>query len=315
MVEALNPPNGEAPHYELAQAIKYAEMPKSLFRLRSATDDNIDAFRKDTIWLPHAGSFNDPFDSAYALSADQLIKVRGNEGIHQILDDPRSGDFYSKAEKDRIKNAKDSLIEAIDIFIEKDTAIPTAKKVALKSELYAGATHTLQGLLAKIVSRGQRSVRVACFTESLNSIVMWSHYASNHSGFALEYQLKPVVIKALNSQLWPVVYSQKFYDGTGHFQKPVSPKMKSHLPLIAALHKSTEWEYEREWRLVVPLGETDDPIFFSDAKPVAVYLGARMSGDGAHLLREEALKKGISVYQMQIAHDSFSLAPTAVITA
>ena len=31
---------------------------------------------------------------------------------------------------------------------------------------------------------------IACLSESINSVIMWSHYAQNHEGFALEYDLR-----------------------------------------------------------------------------------------------------------------------------
>ena len=31
---------------------------------------------------------------------------------------------------------------------------------------------------------------IACLSESIDSVIMWSHYAQNHEGFALEYYLR-----------------------------------------------------------------------------------------------------------------------------
>ena len=36
----------------------------------------------------------------------------------------------------------------------------------------------------------KETLRISCFSSRLDSIVMWSHYASNHTGYCVEYNLK-----------------------------------------------------------------------------------------------------------------------------
>lgn len=45
----------------------------------------------------------------------------------------------------------------------------------------------------------------------------------------------------------------------------------------AAINKSKEWSYEKEWRYVLPFGSTNKPITLPVPKPTAVYLGAMIS--------------------------------------
>ena len=42
----------------------------------------------------------------------------------------------------------------------------------------------------------QKTVKVACFSERVDSSIMWSHYADSHKGFCLEYKVKPGEIDA-----------------------------------------------------------------------------------------------------------------------
>ena len=41
----------------------------------------------------------------------------------------------------------------------------------------------------------RRSTFIACFSETVNSVTMWSHYAHSHKGFVLEYDLRNRQIK------------------------------------------------------------------------------------------------------------------------
>lgn len=48
---------------------------------------------------------------------------------------------------------------------------------------------------------------VACFSEAINSIIMWSHYTQNHEGFALEYDFNVLTeVMRTHSYVFPVIY-------------------------------------------------------------------------------------------------------------
>jgi hypothetical protein len=74
----------------------------------------------------------------------------------------------------------------------------------------------------------------------------------------------------------------------------------------AAIVKSTEWSYEKEWRIVLPIGEGkgfNRPFF----QPEAVYLGTRMSRENKETIINIAKQKQISVYQMKMKSNEFKL--------
>ena len=63
----------------------------------------------------------------------------------------------------------------------------------------------LSGCLNKI----KDAVRVVCLSEVYDSMLMWSHYAQNHTGFCIEYDFeeKDMFYKHLH----PVVYTKERY--------------------------------------------------------------------------------------------------------
>ena len=78
--------------------------------------------------------------------------------------------------------------------------------------------------------------------------LMWSHYTTDGSGFAIGYDKSAIAkLAGANGALLPVQYS----DRTAPIMGPIvlaSPR--SNLPKLLSL-KSDHWRYENEWRLIV----------------------------------------------------------------
>ena len=127
--------------------------------------------------------------------------------------------------------------------------------------------------------------RVSCFTETPYSILMWSHYANNHKGFCIEYEVptytEPYV--HLYHNLMPVIYGNQrvpiLEQCTRVLQSPrVTPDILWDIYKYGLLMKSDEWRYQNEWRLI-----SWDDLLSSDGhyncrffKIKKVYLGNRM---------------------------------------
>lgn len=97
---------------------------------------------------------------------------------------------------------------------------------------------------------------ICALTPKPNNLLMWAHYAKNHEGFCvgidsgilyeiqqnLAKQHKPVV-------LLKIKYSKKMPD-INFFQSMLSNDFKNHI-LQLLTSKSTHWEYEDEYRLML----------------------------------------------------------------
>ncbi|RMQ47698.1 hypothetical protein ALQ04_04197 [Pseudomonas cichorii] len=83
--------------------------------------------------------------------------------------------------------------------------------------------------------------------------------------------------------LWPVTYTEKLFDITHIFKAHRLRKDYNELFGIAAsLCKAVDWQYEREWRWVIPDGDREVKGFNRRAPLKAVHLGAEISD--AHAL-------------------------------
>ena len=147
---------------------------------------------------------------------------------------------------------------------------------------------------------------VACFTEDVTSILMWSHYADSSKGFVLQYDFKDLFL-SLKAEgfLFPVIYSKERFDATGYFHSLIMGNGGNILEsIISLLYKSTDWEYEKEWRAIIPgLNKLGDSFKFR-CKPKAIYYGERITNKDRNKLHEIAQEKGIEEYQMSLDHFS-----------
>lgn len=102
-----------------------------------------------------------------------------------------------------------------------------------------------------------------------DSIVMWSHYAAEHTGFCVE--LNPNVLPP-EFQIHPVVYLK-------HRPRINIFAARDSANKVAALSKNEEWRYEDEWRMMLgpPAGlKFPHEIDFPEGFITGVILGAKM---------------------------------------
>jgi hypothetical protein len=89
----------------------------------------------------------------------------------------------------------------------------------------------------------QKENAVFCMTEKKDDILMWAHYAGQHTGFCLEFRTdNPLFLRVR-----PVIYSRCLpKEDLGEFlTASIRP-----LPLYLVT-KAEDWAHEKEWRLVL----------------------------------------------------------------
>lgn len=172
----------------------------------------------------------------------------------------------------------------------------------------------MKALFPILAEESKKYCRIACFSENVDSILMWSHYADSHKGFVLEYDFRPILSNPIkNVLIAPVVYDEERLDVSSyvaweflHLLKVNSknPDIASHLKV--ALHKSSAWAYEKEWRLIdyPSPGSIKEAVSAISFKPKAIYYGAHMDAGRKDLLHGIAREKGIRVYEMFIDYSS-----------
>lgn len=280
--------------------------PKMLYRHRTCSKHSIRGFRNDSVIAVSPSKFNDPYDCL--LKYENLHKDRGmnQEQFERIVDYYKitrhlPDDFENYMPLDWTQDFKK--------IIERYIAGEWKYNDEPKSDFNADALIE-QNALIPCSDILHKFSRVACFSEKNDSILMWSHYTDEHRGFVLGYAFSEEINQEALDYLYPVIYSNKRYDATEAIRYLVGEVMKMQnntnqdqlFYLAAALYKSKDWAYEKEWRLI-SYGNKEDLVEIK-LKPSCIYYGSRIDEDDFKELHEIALSKGIKEFNASIDRTS-----------
>lgn len=305
-------------------------LPPSLYRFRKCCEADFDALHNDIIYFNIPQNFNDPYDCllhidkkriknffeelrSYNLKED-IIKIRAGsciplESLDVINREP------VQAFRDRVKNFS---IEEVEEILEKaETMDLEALIVQIKQE----ATQ-----LRQFIEQGyKRDTYLACFSESINSILMWSHYADYHRGFALGYSgeilfslpnpchtCNGICSDAYSVALLPVIYGDKRLDGTDRLIEILWHRIylstyDGKLPFRSSDYlfsrkmystKANSWSYEKEWRLLYTPQNNNYHCRYIRCRPTSIYLGSKISTVHKKILLDLVHGKGLEVFEM-----------------
>ncbi len=269
-----------------------------LFRYRPNNDNSIDAFKNDRLYFSAPVHFNDPFDCVMHINQEMLIS--------SILRDLDTGmeDFIS---------AKAQAPLSIVTPENKEFFLRSFDSPKLKNDFLRGVIAEIEEIKKNILDNS----RIICFSKEHLSILMWSHYANYHKGFALAYSkdnLKNATAFDANNnilssclRLGAVRYQTNMPDCGAFFYEYFPKKLMGHphfdhTGFFTQLmyNKTQEWTYEEEWRLCsVPDDYSQiDHAHYISVRPAAIFLGSKMSNKQKWQLYSIAKKKDIAVFEV-----------------
>ncbi len=304
-----------------ARSIKNENLPSKIYRFRKANkpedhdreveNREINAFDNNKVWLCSPEKYNDPYECCTWHDYKTVSKALQLKKIDEFLSTNNLESLLSKNEIAEAKNADDPISTLGYILLKKDEKLNEGKInkcIKCISETIKNEHNEIIQYCNHILQRG---MKVCTFSESFDSIVLWAHYASNHRGFCLEYDVYNWSLRNIQRQyLYPVIYSKKLFDATKYLLSIIDyNELNPLFAILATIHKSPEWAYEKEWRFVLPLGESNPDQNFEIHSPSGLYLGLRIETGYKERLVEVAKKKRIPVYQMIQENDRFELKP------
>lgn len=168
-------------------------------------------------WYAKPASFNDPFDGEFEISeditVDDLLQSVGMDSINDRYDDYKS------------------LLTHLDGNLRKEEREKEIARARGFVEVY-------------------KNIGVLCLSRKKDSILMWSHYAGDHKGFNIEFEV-PADIPVL-----PVIYEETL---TPRHIRDIYARSSAGFIHIA-YSKHIDWKYEEEWRLSVHRGDRIGPL-------------------------------------------------------
>ena len=141
---------------------------------------------------------------------------------------------------------------------------------------------------------------VSCFSEKCDSLLMWAHYAHNHKGMCVEYDLSK-----FNSILGftpaPVIY-----DNEKIRLQTIDPNNIFVFLTNSLLHKSLEWSYENEWRIIRDSGSCGElwnyekkGALLSSIRPSSIILGCDAEEQFSYKVKKLCNDNKIDLYKME----------------
>lgn len=254
---------------------KSQHTPERLFKIRSCSKRALENLAQKTLFLGVAKKFNDPYDTAFWID---YRKLAAWEKLDKL---GFSEDQVATA------LASDDPITAVVALASAQQSCPLNVDEWLH-EVGVLAPNHQSGQLPTLIGELQSSYKICSLSERVDSMLMWSHYGCNHTGFAMEYDFTSLHRnESPTFTLWPVAYTDKLIDVTHILRARRAGKDYNELFGIAAsLCKALDWQYEREWRWVLPDDDRSVEGFNRPAPLKAVHLGARISdADALNILR------------------------------
>ncbi len=316
-------------------------MPSRLYRFRQCSERNFTAFYEDQVWVSRGTDMNDDFDAC--LYCDNSKIVDWLDSFYDTENNLKIFDYIKVVQN--VPQEIQQFFPNAEIFINalRQLTPEDVKKVSFEFKKYIKAN--LPESIKRITTLIQNGIKFACFSQDVESAMMWGHYAENGTGFALGYDFRNGNLNDCSKcsklghecfylmlcHIYPVIYKDERYDATDYviymfqhellidimnkcgvaisqqWREQIVPCPDIQMPSKIAIHKSLEWKSEKEWRLFCTNANPsfiNETHFFMRKKPVAVYLGRKISAINEKILRDIAREKGIECYKMAMNNSS-----------
>ena len=252
--------------------------PASLYKYYPDTELHLNSVRHNQMWYSAPCNFNDVFDCDIAVDDKKVF----SSTLKLLFQDKRG-----------IRPGS-----------------PVWKQIK------ATVTRELKSLCAKF-DEFKETTGVSCLSESEDSLLMWAHYANNHRGICVEYDLLEIN-KILNFTAIPIIYSKERACFNSFDPQTIeNDAMKLFIESISS--KSPEWNYEKEWRIIrdqAACGSKWDSVhkgaLLEMIQPSSIILGCAAQQDFEEEVRAYCKDSRINLYKMKKNATQYKLDKTTI---
>lgn len=169
----------------------------------------------------------------------------------------------------------------------KELGYSPAKRIQKLGELRRFQGRAMPSGLESNMSEMLKGIGISCFSEARDSILMWAHYAAEHSGVCIGFDTKWHFFQTA----WKVQYHDKLPVIYRPSDTPDTMLSKS------LLTKSIHWKYEREWRVVrrtmTPEQQRALAFKFKHSSSEQLEVMANQNGPGFYRFPKQAISEVI----------------------
>jgi hypothetical protein len=307
--DCLSVPASSSIRLHAAVALRDKYKPDSLFRFRPLNlEREFENVLSQQVWLSPPRDANDPYDSSFSFSYQQFnmpdaVRKTVRDGLLKLF-----GTKLDPSELAEIARFPDITDERCKALFQKGG--PPGMPSATVQLTLSVARQTLDQMRMESVDdinrRAKENLRICCFSETRDEVLMWAHYADQNRGCCVEFDVRDLFIPGQVGILLPIMYDDRLFDVTPYYQDILKGDGNKLVALIAACRKSKRWSYEREWRIVCPA-----PPPQRNAKlriPIkSLTMGLRTSSDDQRRLTEIAHRLQIPLFKTLMSPSSTTL--------
>jgi len=149
--------------------------------------------------------------------------------------------------------------------------------------------------MKKLKRKFSQSIGILCFSKNWNSPVQWAHYANNHSGICLGFDISDNRLSKVNYVNERLTLS--------HFMTDVEMR-----ELLST--KFSHWSYEKEYRIFSKLGTQEDGLYYENfskdiiLKQVIIGVESKVT---KHNIKDAFGDEKIEIFKVRSAFKSFSM--------
>ena len=252
--------------------------PASLYKYYSDTSLNLDSIKSNRMWYSSPIHFNDVFDCEITTDEKKLFE---------------------------------STLEMC----------PNVQKVRIGSPIWKNLkaeTKKSAKEMQNLFTRMRFGIGVSCLSELDDSLLMWAHYANNHRGMCVEYDLLEISSQLKFTPV-PIVYSEERVCFNSLNTTTVG-RDTTKMFLESLTTKSPEWSYEKEWRIIredSACGELWDAdkqgALLDMIQPSSITLGCMARPEFEKEITALCNEKKIDLFKMQKDTQKYRLIKTALL--
>lgn len=234
--------------------------PKSLYKYLGFSDRMVEQLYHGKVYFADPGTFNDPLDCrpvvvAGSQSTDELQLLLKLMVLRRV-----EKETAASLKRLRLRGEKLEIHRAKLGNSEVNEAIRGIEYYITDPDIRDPAAYFKQALLNLIQDEVKKThaTGVLCLSEKVDSPLMWSHYGQQHRGVCIEYDAS----KLASSSIRRVVYGGDRQISADCLLKWIEggDLISQHeVERASLLTKSSEWRYEKEWRLLGPIGLVRSP--------------------------------------------------------
>lgn len=255
--------------------------------------------------------FNDPFDLSFCfnpgITSSEFNKLYSRRFAQLICSDCRIPDVFSHRSDDIQKLRKD--------FVGTNPKEIESHMLNQTDDLSKSFARFFEGLRS-LTTTFAEDLFVACFSETHDDLLLWSHYANQHSGIVIEYVTSPerdnifcAAQKVSYQNDFPIVGDSRYWE-ENIFESLLE---QERLFYESILIKSTHWAYENEYRIVLSdpkkKGENYIQSGLSSMDVKSVYFGLRADPVYESTLRQQLHihYPHVNIYKAHLENKFFGL--------